>query len=213
MITSKLHKNRFVLLLIASLFFPLLQIGVVAQSGNSLKPYLSCKFDDGLKIVETSRHRQWNSTDKFRLVKINGVEERVSVIDGYKIMFAYPDTYFFANVKAEQSDPESYAKDKETLIRLMQWLPSTSKEMETPEPIKVTSHGFEGYAVNRKTIFGDTLGMYTLFSDANRQVLTIYFLNQPAEKRKFKTIEEYRTLRDGFLDKYTSCIQSNMSRR
>ncbi len=212
MIKSKLHKKRFVLVFIAALFFLLLQTGVLAQSGNSLKPYLSCKFDDGLKIVETSRHRQWNSPDKFRRVKINGVEERVSLIDGYRIMFAYPDTYFFANVKAEQSDPQSYAKDKETLIRQMQWLPAGSKEMETPEPIKVTSHGFEGYAVNRRTIFGDTLGMYTLFFDANQQVLTIYFLNQPAEKRKFKTIEEFRVLRDRFLDKYTSCIQSNMSR-
>jgi hypothetical protein len=194
------------------LFFLSLGIEAVAQPGNSLKPYLSCKFDDGLKIVETSRHRQWNSPDKFRSIKINGVEDRVSVIDGYRIMLAYPDTYFFANVKAEQSDPQSYAKDKEKLIREMQWLTSTSKEMETAEPVKITSHGFEGYALNRKTILGNTLGMYVLFSDVNQQVLTIYFLNQPAEKRKFQTIEEYRALRDRFLDKYTACIQGNSSR-
>ena len=214
MINSRLHKIRFFLLFIPSQFL-FLQIGAIAQSGSSdsLKPYLSCKFDDGLKIVETSRHRQWKSPDKFRPVKINGAEERVSVVDGYRVMLAYPNTYYFANVKAEQSDPQSYTKDKETLIKQMQQLTSTSKEMETAEPIKVTYRDFEGYGLNRKTILGDILGMYVLFSNTNRQVVTIYFLNQPAEKRKFQTIEEYRTLRDRFLDKYTSCIQSNLAGR
>jgi hypothetical protein len=189
---------------------------VLAQSNDdpsTLKPYLSCKFEDGLKIVETSRHRQWTSPDKFRTVKTENGEKRVSLIDGYRIMVVYPKTDYFANIKAEQSNSQDYSKDKELLLENMRHYTLTGKEMEAAEPNRVAYNGFEGYGLNRKTILGNVLGMYTLFSDAHQQVLTIYFLNQPSEKRKFQTIEEYHVLRDRFLDRYTGCINSNIKRK
>ena len=214
MAKSKLLKTRFAVAFGALLFCSSMQVAVSGQAGdpNSLKSYLSCKFDDGLKIVDTARHRQGTSPDKFRTVKVDGVEEKVSVVDGYRVMVVYPKTHFFANIKAEQSNPPDYAKDKEILIKQLQWFTATSKELEA-EPTKVTYPGLEGYGLNKRVISGNTLGIYVLFSDANQQVLTVYFLNQPPEKRKFQTIEEYRTLRDRFLAKYTSCIQSNISRQ
>ncbi len=203
--------------LFASLLFSLFIYGeALGQSNNdpsTLKPYLSCEFEDGLKIVETFRHRQWTFPEKYRTVMTDEGMKNVSLIDGYKIMVAYPKTYYFANIKAEQSNPQDYGKDKETLIENLRHAISTSKEMETTEPIKLKYDGFEGYGASRKRIFGNVLGTYVLFSDANQQVLTVYFLNQPSEKRKFQTIEEYRTLRDRFFERFTGCIKGNSNRR
>ncbi|OLE21631.1 MAG: hypothetical protein AUI36_34315 [Cyanobacteria bacterium 13_1_40CM_2_61_4] len=73
--------------------------------------------------------------------------------------------------------------------------------------MKLSYDGFEGYAINRKSIMGNTLGIAILFSDSNYQIVTIYFLNQNPKKRKFQTIEEWRTLRDKLLNRYTGCAK------
>lgn len=208
----KLLRIRFTVLFGSLLFCSLMQVAVSGQSNKpeSLKPYLSCKFDDGLKIVDTSRHRQWSSQDKFRTVDVNGVEEKVSVVDGYRIMVAYPKTHYFANIKAENSNPDDYAKDKETVVSSLKWSTATSHDVESLEPIKVSYNGFESYSANRRSLIMGVLGITVLFSDARHQILTIYFLNQLPKKRKFQTIEEWHTLRDGFLERYTNCIKSNL---
>jgi len=43
-------------------------------------------------------------------------------------------------------------------------------------------------------------------------VTTIYFLNQEPKDRSFQTMEEYRAMRDRFLDIYTACAESKTAR-
>lgn len=186
-----------------------LQSNSVAQTvsrDDSLKPYTSCQFDDGLKVVQTDRLP--NGTTSRTVSTLNG-EKKISLVDGYRVMVAYPKTDFFANIKAEKSNPADYDKDKEAAIENLKWGIANGKEMESQEPVKVSYNGFEGYALNRKSLIGNTLGITVLFSDANQHIITIYFLNQNPKKLKFQTIEEWRTLRDNFLNRYTSCVKDS----
>ena len=171
---------------------------------ESLKPYTTCEFEDGLKIVQVDRLPK---DVTFRKENTSSGEKQISLADGYRVMVAYVKTDFFANIKAEKSDPTKYATDKDTAIEALKWAASTSKEMESQDPIKVSYNGFDGYAINRKSIMGNTLGITLLFSDPNQHIVTIYFLNQSPKKRKFQTIEEWRTLRDNFLNRYTACVK------
>ncbi len=173
---------------------------------DSLKPYTSCQFEDGLKVVQVDRLPK---AVTFRTVTTSGGEKKVSLADGYRVMVAYPKTDFFANIKAEKSDPDDYAKDKETVLEGLKWDVANSREMESQEPVRVSYNGFEGYTVNRKSLAGGTLGITALFSDADHHIVTIYFLNQNPKKRKFQTVEEWRALRDNFLNRYTSCIKGD----
>jgi hypothetical protein len=211
MTKSKSLKIRPTALFGALLLFAFAPAAISGQPSNpsSLKPYLTCKFDDGLKIVETSRHRQATSPDRFRTVETNGVEEKVSVVDGYRIMVAYPKTHYFANIKAENSNPDDYEKDKETVIANLKSVTSTAGDIESKEPTKISYNGFEGYSSSRKTLNMGTLGIVMLFSDTRHEILTIYLLNQEPKHRKFQTIEEWRALRDNFLNNYTACIKNN----
>jgi hypothetical protein len=171
---------------------------------DTLKPYTSCQFEDGLKVVQVDRLPKGVT---FRTETTLSGEKKISLADGYRVMVAYPKTDFFANIKAEKSNPDDYAKDKETVIEGLKWAIAHGKEMESQEPIKVSYNGFEGYALNRQSLIGNTLGITVLFSDADHHIITIYFLNQNPKKRKFQTIEEWRTLRDSFLNRYTSCVK------
>jgi|SRR5437762_6427912 len=64
---------------------------------------------------------------------------------------------------------------------------------------------FESYAINRTKLEGGVLSIYLWFDDSGAQVLTAYLLNDEPAARKFKTIDEYRNLRDRFLQKLSGC--------
>src|SRR5258708_39779968 len=81
------------------------------SNADPLKPYTTCKLPGDLKVKEIRRR---NPGDNYREVVTGNGKEKVSVIDGYRVMFAYSDlTYYFANVKIDQSSPDSWTQDKE----------------------------------------------------------------------------------------------------
>ncbi|HEX8068520.1 MAG TPA: hypothetical protein VF546_01125 [Pyrinomonadaceae bacterium] len=200
----------FTLALLAAGFVAQREAAAQTVRDDSLKPYTACQFEDGLQVVQVDRLPKDVTS---RTVRTAGGEKKVSLADGYRVLVAYPKTDYFANVKAEKSNPADYEKDKEVILENLKWAIANTKDAEAPEPIKIAYGGFEGYSTSRASLAGATLGIAVLFSDAEHQVLTVYFLNQNPKKRKFQTIEEWRTLRDNFLNRYTSCIKGNSSAR
>lgn len=186
---------------------------VVAQSSKSdpLKPYTTCKVPGGLKIKEVTRRPA--GADRFREVETNK-KEKVSVVDGYRVMFAYPDLpYYYANVKIEQSAPESYEQDKLILIDQLKYYTTTKEATGMIFTDKVLLNDFEHYGLDRDKIdVGGQVGTHVLFYNPGHLVVTIYFLNQSkaifANNRRFETIEQYRELRDTFLNSYSECLKS-----
>lgn len=175
------------------------------DSVDSFRPYLSCSFDDGLRVVETIRLPK--DAEKFRKLPTFAGERKVSLIDGYTVKFAYPGTDVFVNLKVEQSTPQSYSQDKEIILESMKWALSKSKAINEKEMRKITVNGFELQGYDRNVLgFGIVIGTYVFFEDNTQKVITVYFLNQKSNQRKPQTIEEYYVLRDKFLQQYTSCV-------
>jgi hypothetical protein len=123
-------------------------------------------------------------------------------------MFAYPDEDFYANVKVELLPEESYAQSKTALIDNFEYILASGDNTRN-YALKPKLNGFEIQGLDRSKREGGVLGIYLLFEDATRTVVTIYFLNQEPPKR-FKTMEEYAVLRDRFLNSYTSCIRAGL---
>jgi hypothetical protein len=188
---------------------PALAVGQSAKRDDSLKPFTSCRLDSELRIVQVDRLPKGNTS---RTVETSKGEQEVSLADGYRVMVAYNDKRdWFANIKAEKSFDADYQRDKENVIEHLKWLAAGTKELESAEPVKVSFNGYEGYGTSKKTLTGNQVGMYVFFSDADRTILTIYFINQNAKRKRFQTIEEWRTIRDEFLNTYTNCINIGRS--
>src|SRR5882762_6154379 len=119
----------FKLIITLLIVIPASHVIVSGQSKSNLdplKPYTTCKLPGDLKIEEVRRRPK--SAEKYRQVDTAKGSERVSVVDGYRVMFAYKDLfYFFANVKIEQSDPASYLRDKERVLSDLEYSASTEK--------------------------------------------------------------------------------------
>jgi len=126
---------------------------------------------------------------------------------GVRMMFAYPGTDFFANVKAESLPAANYSRLKGFLLENFQYYThSNIVNTALQSPI----NGFEAHGLDRERLEGGVLGIYLLFDDHAHVVTTMYFLNQDPASRKFQTMQEYSTLRDRFLTSYTACVRSNL---
>lgn len=182
---------------------------------DSLRPLTRCDFRDGLRIVSADRIPV--EIRERQVVTPTG-QQRVSLADGYRVMLAYPRTDFFANLKIEMSQDSRYSDDKKTVVESLKYLSNqSSMEAGVPVPLEHEAYkGFDVYAVNFPTIDfyiennpptlgGGPIGTYVLFDDSRKMIVTVYFLNQRPERRQFKTMEEYRILRERFLEDYTTC--------
>jgi hypothetical protein len=185
------------------------------DKSDPLKPFTTCKLKGGPSVKRVDRRPK--SAEKYREIATDKGQERVSVLDGYRVMFGYNDLlYFFANVKIERSDSQSYAADKEVIIRSLRNLASTKQATKFIYVDKTGLNGFEHYGTDRDVIdVGGVMGTHVLFFDPHHLVITIYVLNQNKDtggllfrnNRRFNDINEYRVLRDEFLSHYTECLK------
>ena len=208
---KQLAKLVMAFVIVGSLNPPARSLAQSSERDDSLKPFTACELHDGLRIVQVDRLPK---KVKSRTVKTSSGDQKISLADGYRVMVAYNDQRdWFANIKAEKSVAGEYERDKQNAIENLKWAMSVGTEMETQEPVKISFGEYEGYASARRTLVGNMLGIYVLFSDADATITTFYFINQNSNRKRFQTIEEWRVVRDEFLKTYTACAKNNRSVR
>jgi hypothetical protein len=175
-----------------------------AQATDALAPYASCRFADGLQIVDTD---PLPSGVTSRQVDTDAGPRQIDLDAGLRVMFAYPETDFFANVKAELLPAARYPELKQSLLDNFQHL---ARDNTVNTALHSPMNGLEVHGLDREKLEGGVLGIYLLFDDGAHVVTTIYLLNQEPQSRKFQTMDEYRSLRDRFLASYSGCIRSNL---
>ncbi len=175
---------------------------------KALVPYTSCVFPDGLRVVGID---PLAAGVKSRSVETATGMHSIDLVAGERVMFAYPMTDFFANVKVELLPADRYAALKQTLIGNLHFLESQEGGPSPAEALPAGLHGFEVHGNDRQKLEGGVLGMYLLFDDKAHVATTIYFLNQHAWERKFQTMDVYGRLRDNFLRAYTGCVRQNQA--
>ena len=163
----------------------------------------SCQFSDGLQIVHTVPLAPGITS---REVETDSGPRQIDMRAGLRVMFAYPETDFYANVKAELLPAANYPQLKQFLLDNFRHLVhGNTLNTALHSPV----NGLEIHGLDREMLEGGVLGIYLLFDDQVHLATTIYLLNQEPQNRKFQTMEEYRGLRDRFLSSYTACIRSN----
>ena len=172
-----------------------------------LQPYIHCDgFAGGVRGVTLDRHPP--NAAPWREVGFGGKTERVSVVDGYRVMYSYARTYPFAHMKAERSDPSKYDEDKRIVTGNFVVI---AKADSNAALVSFSERGFSGQTLTKKELGGRTLGITQIFSDEDSVIVTIYFLNQAPENRRFQKYEEFISLRDSFVRGYIECLAKKIS--
>jgi hypothetical protein len=174
--------------------------------GSAFDRYIGCKFSDGLEVVETA---PLSSGVHERTVETSKGPKRVPMIEGRRVMFAYPGKDFYANVKVEILPEKNYPETKQILTDNFDYTLASGAGNTRNYGLKPRLNALDVRGLDRDKLEGGVLGLYLVFDDSSRMVTTIYFLNQEAKDRSFQTMEEYRLMRDRFLTTYTACVRGN----
>jgi len=177
--------------------------GVAGQEKTFL-PYTNCKISDGPELVDTAPLAPGVTE---RTVDTSRGKRQVAMLAGRRVMFAYPGKDFFANVKVENLPEKNYAEARQNLINNFDYILASEKDGGRNHGLKPLLNGVDARGLDRNKMEGGVLGVYLLFDDAARVVITIYFLNQDAKDRSFQSMEEYKVQRDKFLRGFTSCMR------
>jgi len=178
-----------------------------AEHALKLRPYIHCDgFAGGVRGVALDHRPQ--TAEPWREVSFGNRSERVSVVDGYRVAYSYPRTLHFANLKAERSDPSRYAEDKQIVTRN---LADMAKADGNTALTEFSHRDFSGQTLGKKELSGTTLAITQIFSDEDSVIVTIYFMNQVPEMRRFQTHEEFIVLRDSFIRGYVECVARKKS--
>lgn len=203
---------------------------------DSFKNYIPTKFNEDLLLVDLGG---WTSKDKFREVDIintstgDKTTKRISVDDGYRAMYSYPNTEYFANVKVERSVKGEFEKDKATviesvknyydfkLIAVKQYTENNPELQKNISENLATGHedyitfederynGYEYVSYVKNIIDGGTISQVEIFVPEDSIIITAYLLNQ--KNPKFKNADEFLALRNNFIHGYIDFIVSTKS--
>ena len=177
------------------------------QEGEPLDRYVFCQYGAGLSVVSTRRLP--GQGVRYRSVATSSGEKKISLIDGYSLMVGYGEPSYFANMKVEKSDPSQYVSDKDAAIKNFEFANQLAPAAIKAAWEHMPYNGFDVYGFDDPTLDANgPNGMYVLFHDPTQTIVTIYFLGQKPEYRKFKTIEEHDALRDHVLEQLTTCANS-----
>ncbi len=169
-----------------------------------LELYIRCDgFAGGARAVTLDRRPA--DAPRWRTVELPGKSERVSVVDGYRVMYSYPRTLPFARLNAERSDPASYEADKRAVTKYFAGIAQADDNTALSTSL---AGGFAIQSLTKKALGGKTLGITQLLADADGVIVTLYFLNQVPELRHFASYDEFVRLRDEFVRGYAECVAS-----
>lgn len=177
----------------------------ITQTDN-LRQYVDCNLGPKISVEESDERDQ----PIVRSVSTAEGAKEVTVLHGVSLHIAYAGTPF-VNFKAERL--ASFALAKRDLIQNLRFMAEGTSDMEAKTPRRSSLNGFDIYAINRTTLSGGVESVYLLFRDADQTVVTLYILNTPPEAPQFSTIQQYRALRDRFVQTYTACAGNKPGRR
>lgn len=166
-----------------------------------MQPYVRCfGFDDGLRAISFDARAK--GLERWREVKIGESSRRISVVDGVRLIYAFPDKVPFARMMVEQSDWNSYVEDVKTA---QQALEDTARNSDANHQL-FTLNGVSVQNVTKNQMVGETLGSTHLYFDSDRTIVSVYYLNPPPDNARFKTPQDFFPVRDRFEASYVRCV-------
>jgi len=192
-------------------------------------------FPNGLKLVDLARVREGGPP--WRMVEIPAQQEgapsrqeKVSIADGVRAMYAFPETQYFTNTKVEFSVPGHYAQDKATVLDALthacarmkahvdeyvgthpdvraklERVVAKGKDYVTYETGSVQGHDYALCTQNALNLSGSVPAMLHIFVPQREVIVTAYLLQQ--KQSKFQTIDEFLTMEREFIDGYAEFLR------
>lgn len=166
-----------------------------------MQPYIRCfELDDGLQVISSDARPK--NLDPWREVKVGESTRRISVVAGTRLIYAYPDKVQFARMMVEQSEWSSYDED----VRNAQQALEDSTRTGDARYLSFKLNGVSANNVAKNQMTGETLGRTELYFDIDHTLVSVYYINPPVDKARFKSMQDFSSARERFEASYAACV-------
>lgn len=176
------------------------------KAQGPLARYVTCKFADSLYADSTARLP--GTGVRFRTVTTTKGEKKISAVDGYRFLLSQGRPSYFADVRVEESDFGQYPADKEAAIDNLHYVLQSAVGKPYWEHDSRDGFDISGETDSSFDERGPT-GRYVLAHDATRTLISINFLGQAPQDRRFFTLDDHDEIRDGVIAALIKCGRSD----
>jgi|SRR3989339_793793 len=137
----------------------------------------------------------------------NEKNKKISLKEAYRIRYSYKKIKFM-DLKIEYSIPEKYEKDKKYMKKYFKYI----KKVESKTAFIQENNNFmsfsgfisERFELKNEFLF---LSSYCFFDDVNKRIIYVYYWNINQQQKVFKTIDEFKIIRDESIKIILDCIK------
>lgn len=168
--------------------------------------YTSCTLE-GYSLY--SKKRLPTHVEKFRTLRVNSEDKKISRIDGYRLKFKGSNGLPELSLKVELSAAKDYVADKSVT---QEWFDEVSKKSKKIDISFVKKGFFTEYQLKTNSLSKHAMiYMVTMFDDASQIITNMRFVNQPEYIRSYKTVEAFMPGAMAAVSGYQQCIVEQLN--
>lgn len=195
----QVNKNK---LLIASKAF----LDPASGRDRVFDAYTNCRLK-GYSLF--SKKRLPAHLEKFRTLRVNSEDKKVSRIDGYRLKFKNDFGMPRLDIKVELSAAKDYMTDKKVIE---EWFDGVSKKINSFDVRSVKKGFFTEYQLKTNSLSDRSMiYMVTMLDDASQIITNMKFVNQAEHIRLYKTVESFMPDGMAVVDAYQQCVVKRLN--
>lgn len=148
---------------------------------------------------------------KFRTLKVNSKDKKISRIDGYRMRFRKDDGAGAVSMKVELSEVSRYVADKKVIN---EWMDSVQHSVKNFEIEFKNESYFSEYQLKTNVLDEKRMAyMSVMLDDVSQMITSISFINPPEFLRRYKTMEEFVPQAQQVIADYQQCVIKNLNKK
>ena len=171
--------------------------------------YTSCTLE-GYSLY--SKKRLPAHVEKFRTLRVNSEDKKISRIDGYRLKFKGSNGLPELSLKVELSAAKDYVADK---LVTQEWFDEVSEKSEKSKKLDISfvkKGFFTEYQLKTNSLSKHgMIYMVTMFDDASQIITNMRFVNQPEYVRSYKTVDAFMPSAMEAVSGYQQCIVEQLN--
>lgn len=189
----------------ANLFLSLALVTSLCSFAPKPKDNSACytSFTDPKGLKATVPQKKVAAAASTQFQDIQGASAVVAAAESYDVAYSNKKKQIFVTLKVQPSPDQLDPDHKEGILEHLKnksraWAAAESKDL-----IELDYNGYHFYGLSANTTKTDTLSLFVCFTE-ERNAVYLCFLNA---SKSFKTMEEFKSLRNGFIGDYTNYLR------
>lgn len=160
-------------------------------------------FKDAKGLHPTFHQKKVDVARSAQMQDLQGASTEVPATESYDVAYSNKKKQIFVALKMQQAPDQPDQNDKVSIFEYLKNKNRAFAAAESKDLIELDYNGFHFYGLSVNKLSTDTLSLFVCFTE-DKNAVYLSFMNAT---KSFKTIEEFKGLRNAFIGDYTNYLK------